>query len=299
MLTIWVLTDGKRGHENQSLGLAESLARRTPARLEIIHATGNWAHAINWLLGRFPPGLNHPRPDLIVAAGHDTHWALLAARRAFGGKILVLMKPSLPLAWFDRVILPHHDAPKPGAGLLQTDGPLNRMRRLPAEAARPLNLMLIGGPSPHFVWDTAALIRQIVALATHEPERRWTLSTSRRTPADFLPSLRASQPANLTLLAHDQTGPDWLPAQLVQAQAVWVTPDSVSMVYEALTAGAGVGLFSLPDRPTRVARSMLDLVEQERVTLFDRWHESPRLPEPVAEFNEADRVATLVLEWLA
>jgi len=81
MLTIWVLTDGKRGHENQSLGLAEALARKTPARLEIIPAAENWTHAINWLLGRFPPGLNQPRPDLILAAGHDTHGPLLAARQ--------------------------------------------------------------------------------------------------------------------------------------------------------------------------------------------------------------------------
>jgi uncharacterized protein len=298
MLTIWVLTDGKRGHENQSLGLAEALARKTPARLEIIRVAENWTHAINWLLGRFPPGLNQPRPDLILAAGHDTHWPLLAARRAFGGKAIVLMKPSLPLAWFDRVILPRHDVLKADARLLETDGPVSRIRRLPAEAPRPLNLMLIGGPSPHFAWDNAAIIRQVRNLAAHEPQRRWTLSTSRRTPADFLPRLQTSQPGNLSVISFEQTGPDWLPAQLVQAESAWVTPDSVSMVHEALTAGAGVGLFSLPDRPTSVARSILDLVRQKRVLPFARWQESPRQPEPMAEFNEADRVAALVLAWL-
>jgi mitochondrial fission protein ELM1 len=298
MLTIWALTDGKRGHENQSLGLAEALAHKTPARVAIIPAAGNWTHAMNWLLGRFPPGLDQPRPELILAAGHDTHWPLLAARRAFGGKAIVLMKPSLPLAWFDRVILPRHDVPKADARLLETDGPLSRVRRPPAESPRPLNLMLIGGPSPHFAWDNAAIIRQVRELAAHEPQRRWTLSTSRRTPADFLPELKAHQPENLTLVAHDQTGPDWLPAQLVQAQSAWVTPDSVSMVYEALTAGAGVGLFGLPDRSTSVARSILDLAQQGRVLPFDRWQASPCVLQPAAEFNEADRVADLVLEWL-
>ncbi|MGA7950687.1 MAG: mitochondrial fission ELM1 family protein [Thiobacillaceae bacterium] len=298
MLTIWVLTDGKRGHENQSLGLAEALARKTPARLEIFAAAGNWTHALNWLLGRFPPGVERPRPDLILAAGHETHWALLAARRAFGGKAIVSMKPSLPLAWFDRVILPRHDALKASANLVETDGPLSRIRRVPAATPRPLNLMLIGGPSPHFAWDDAAIIRQVRELAAHEPQRRWTLSTSRRTPPDFLPALKTNQPENLTLVAHDQTGPDWLPAQLVQAQSAWVTPDSVSMIYEALTAGAGVGLFGLSDHSTSVARSILDLARHGRVLPFARWQESPRLPEPMAEFNEADRVAALVLAWL-
>lgn len=298
MLTIWVLTDGKRGHENQSLGLAEALARKTPAHLQIIPVTRSWTQAIDWLLGRFPPGLDHPRPDLILAAGHDTHWALLAARRACGGKAIVLMKPGLPLAWFDRVILPRHDVPEAGGPLLETNGPINRIHRPPADVPRPLKLMLIGGPSPHFAWDTAAIVGQVCQLADWAPAQQWTLTTSRRTPADFLPALARSLPANVNLVAQDQTAPDWLPRQLVQAQSAWVTPDSVSMIYETLTAGAGVGLFSLPERPTRAARSILDLAQQERVLPFAEWRKSPRAPQPMAEFNEADRVATVILEWL-
>ena len=298
MLTIWVLTDGKRGHENQSLGLAEALARNTPAQLHIIPLPRSWTRAIDWLLGRFPPGLGLPPPDLILAAGHDTLWPLLAARRAFAGKAIALMKPSLPLAWFDLAVVPRHDGLKPNARLLVTEGAINRIRRQPAEAPRPLNLMLIGGPSPHFAWDTAAIIRQVRQLATREPERRWTLTTSRRTPADFLPALTDMLPGNVALIAHDQTGPDWLPARLVQAATVWVTPDSVSMVYEALTAGAGVGLFGLHERPTKVARSILDLARARQVLRFDDWQATPRQPDPKAEFNEAERVAALVLEWL-
>ncbi len=298
MLTIWVLTDGKRGHENQSLGLAEALARKTPTRLHIIPVAGNWTHAINWLLGRFPPGLDNPRPDLILAAGHDTHWALLAARRACGGKAIVLMKPSLPLAWFDQVILPSHDVTKADGPLLETDGPINRIHRPPADAPRALNLMLIGGPSPHFSWDTPAVIRQVRQLADATPGQHWTLTTSRRTPADFPPALASSLPGNVGLMAQTETDPDWLPAQLIQAQTAWVTPDSVSMIYEALTAGAGVGLFALEERPTRVSRSILDLAQQGRVLPYAKWEDSPSPPQPVAEFNEANRVAAVILEWL-
>lgn len=296
MLTIWVLSDGKRGHENQSLGLAEALARKTASRIEVIPVERSPGWMFHWLLGRFPPGKNRSKPDLILAAGHATHMPLLAARRAFGGKAVVLMKPSLPLAWFDRVILPRHEGLKPGGRLRVTDGPLNRIHPDKA-AARTARLFLIGGPSPHFDWDSAPIIRQIRSIAETDPARQWTLATSRRTPADFLAQLQDAAPANLTVVPHEQTDADWLPRQLGQTETVWVSPDSVSMVYEALTAGAGVGLLDLPSRHTRVARSMLSLAETGLVTRFSQGKPPPQ-PVPAPRFNEADRVADEILQWL-
>jgi uncharacterized protein len=297
MLTLWVITDGKRGHENQSLGLAEALARKASARVELIHVSDHLGWALDWLRGKFPPGNDRPQPNLILAAGHATHFPLLAARRAFGGKAIALMKPSLPLMLFDRVVVPRHDGLDPGGNRLVTEGPINRVQPI-NPAARSASLFLIGGPSPHFRWDNTQLIRQILAIASHEPRRQWTLTGSRRTPAGFLPQLTRSMPENLTVVAHEQTGADWLPAQLQSAEVAWVTPDSVSMVYEALTAGAGVGLFDLPSRHTRVSRSILSLLEQGLVIGFDQWQQWPHLPGPATQFNEADRIADEILRTL-
>jgi mitochondrial fission protein ELM1 len=297
MLIIWVLTDGKRGHENQSLGLAKALARKTSTQLETIRVNDGLGWLMNWLLGKFPPGQNCPKPDLILAAGHTTHFPLLAARRAFGGKAVALMKPSLPLMFFDRVVVPRHDGLKPDGNHLTTEGPINRVQPNKS-AARTVSLFLIGGPSPHFQWDSAKIIRQILAIASQDPGRRWTLTTSRRTPTDFLSQLTRSSPENLTVVPHEQTGADWLPVRLSSAQVVWVTPDSVSMVYEALTAEAGVGLFDLPSRQTRVARSILSLLEQKLVIGFDQWQQQPCLPRPAPHFNEADRIADEILRSL-
>ncbi len=82
---------------------------------------------------------------------------------------------------------------------------------------------------------------QIGALLARKPDVHWTLTTSRRTPVDFLAQLDVDRP-QLTVVPCAQTGPDWLPEQLARAAQVWVTQDSVSMIYEALTAGAAVGL---------------------------------------------------------
>jgi mitochondrial fission protein ELM1 len=297
MLTVWVLTDGKRGHENQSLGLAEALARKTKTRIVTIPVSHTLDWLGNWLLGRFPGGQNHPRPDLIIAAGHSTHYSLLAARRAFGGKTVVLMKPTLPLSWFDLVVLPSHDRQKPRPNRLFSEGPLNRIQPN-NELPRTTNLILIGGPSPHFKWDSKRIVDQIRELVQYDPAKPWSLTTSRRTPANILSMLDSSLTSNLNVVPHERTAPDWLPGMLAQSHTVWVTPDSASMAYEALTTGARVGLLELQSRQTRVARSLLRLGKQRLVTPFSQWQRQHEIPLPATHFNEADRIADEILKWM-
>lgn len=298
MLSLWHFSDGKRGHDNQSLGLIEALCRLAPCQVETLAVKRGWPHAISWLLGRFSAGNALPKPDLIIGAGHATHWPMLAARRAHGGKIAVLMKPSLPLSWFDWVIAPAHDGLPEGGNVLNTQGPINRIRP-GADQEEGNGLMLIGGPSSEYGWNETALLKQIHLVALHHPEVRWQLSSSRRTPAGFLADLGKLGLANVQAFSHDELASDWLPQQLARAGQVWVTPDSASMIYEALSSGAAVGCFELPfARPGRVARGLEKLVREQRVTDFVQWERSGKLqPNPQA-LNEAERCARQLLKCL-
>jgi len=292
---VWVVSDSKPGHLNQSLGLAEALSRATPADIHRLPALPLWRAALAWLMKRMP-GRTPPTPDLIVGAGHATHLTLLAARRAGGGRTVVLMKPSLPRRCFDLVIVPRHDGLAADARTLVTEGALNRLR--PAAARDPQRgLMLIGGESPHFQWDGDAVQVQIRSVLARTPEVQWTLTTSRRTPAEFLADLPAAQ--NLTVAPHTATGPDWLPQQLAGCGLAWVTPDSASMVYEALTAGAAVGVFDLPVNPrSRVGWAIAELADAARVTRFVTWCAHGTLHPNTQPLAEADRCAAWILQWL-
>ncbi len=290
-LVAWVISDGKPGHLNQSLGLAEALARATPTEIHTLPALPAWRTGLALLLKRFP-GPPLPAPDLIVGAGHATHLTLLAARRARGGRTVVLMKPSLPRRCFDLCILPRHDGVAADAGTLVTEGALNRIRPAITRDSGH-GLLLIGGASRHFEWDSDAIQVQIKSILARTPDTQWTLTTSRRTPADFLDALPSS--ANLTVVPHATASPDWLPEQLARSGTAWVTPDSASMVFEALTAGAAVGVFDLPVNPkSRVARAIAHLANDRRITRFVNWCAHGTLrpnPHPLAE---ADRCA----EWI-
>ena len=80
---------------------------------------------------------------------------------------------------------------------------------------------------------------------------------------------------------------------------MWVTPDSASMVFEALSAGADVGVFDLPVNPkSRVGQAIARLADSQRITRFVRWCASGKLHPNLHPLAEADRCAEWILEWL-
>jgi mitochondrial fission protein ELM1 len=297
-LIIWRFTDGKPGHEKQTLGLARALLKLRPGKCIDLPAPRRSSAIRQWILARFPAGNDLPAPDILLGAGHATHFALLAARRAYGGKAVVLMKPSLPLSWFDLCVIPEHDNPPPRSNVIRVQGVLNDVQA--SQTASPEHgLMLIGGVSSHYGWDDSAVGAAVLKIARSTPQVCWQLTTSRRTPATFLAALPQPLPDNLKLIPHTDTGPGWLEQALAESGQVWVTEDSVSMLYEALTAGAGVGLLRLPEpKDTRVRRGVQKLIENGWVTPFEVWRSGEPLPLPEHEFNEAKRVAEQILTRL-
>lgn len=295
-LVIWRLTDGKPGHMQQTLGLTQALAARTPCQIFDVDVRAQAVGVGDFLRGRFLAGAHLPAPDFILGAGHATHWALLAARRAYGGRTVVLMKPSLPAFLFDVVIAPEHDGLRASDRVINTRGVLNPMQageKIPGSV-----LFLIGGPSKHVQWDDAVILQQLqTVLAALPAATPWLLSDSRRTPESLRVQLQQTGGEHFQAAAH--CPPGWLAAQLAQTETVWVSEDSVSMVYEALTAGCRVGLLQLPasQRHNRVMRGVETLLAQQRVTGFAQWSQGQAFS-PVEKFDEAARVAAVLLARL-
>lgn len=295
-LVIWRLTDGKPGHMQQTLGLVRALAALTPCEVIDMDLTVQAVGVRDFLLGRFMPGVAKKRPQLIIGAGHATHFGVLAARKAVGGKAVALMKPSLPAFMFDVVIAPEHDGLKEGEHIINTLGVLNPMQ--PGEKKPDSLLFLIGGPSKHVQWDNSAILQQLEAvIATLKPGSPWRITDSRRTPEPLSAVLQQKYGERFQAFA--QCPPGWLAEKLAVTATVWVSEDSVSMVYEALTAGCQVGLLRLPeaDRNSRVMRGVDKLIADGRVTAFSDWSRTGEL-RVTENFNEATRVASLLLSRL-
>lgn len=248
-------------------------------------------------LGSFAAGAALPDPDLIIGAGHGTHLAMLAARRARGGKTVVLMKPSLPTAWFDLCLIPEHDNPPAAGNILKTQGPLNTVA--PAATRDPdRGILLLGGPSRRHGWDEEGLLGQIRRI-TDAGSGDWYLADSARTPETTRRRLGLIRRHNIEYLPFSETGRERLERALATSARAWVSEDSMSMIYEALTAGAAVGILSLPlRRRDRISEAVRRLAEQGWVTPYRDWREGADLRPLPAPLDEAGRCARLVIETL-
>lgn len=298
-IVIWQFHDEKPGHLNQLRGLTTALSELLPVDVHVIRAPSRRISIAAMLTNRMALGSKLPTPDLLIGAGHATHFALLAARRAYGGKAVVLMKPSLPTAMFDLCFIPEHDQPSPSAGIVTTRGVLNVIRPTIELQEPNAGLLLIGGPSAVHQWSDEQMLDQIETIVTSNQSIHWQLTTSRRTPATFLPLLEQRELTNLQTEPHTATSPTWVPAQLAKASQVWVSEDSVSMVYEALTSGTAVGVLEVSNKKQgRVAAGMEKLIAEGWATRFTTWQPGDRLSPPPQQLDEARRCAEIVIRRL-
>jgi mitochondrial fission protein ELM1 len=283
------ICDGKRGHENQSLGLAEALARRAPVTRQDLTVSGRGILGSGALARQ-----SAPQTDLVLGAGHATHPGVLRTARARSARSVILMKPSLPRSWFDLCIVPEHDGIDEDDHTWLSLGALNPVR--PAAQKDPrLVLVLVGGPSRHNGWDCEQLVGQMEQLLPRLESA--LLVTSRRTPPST--AQRLHRLVGDALMRFDAVAPDWLAQTMPRASVIWVTEDSVSMAYEAASAGAAVGLLEVPGlRPGRTREALRALRQSARaVTLQDHLAGVPMVP-PAQPLQEAERIAErLLARW--
>ncbi len=284
MLKILCITDDKPGHRSQMDGLLKSLSESTTVESQ-------------WLSIHSPEPLPaHYRAHLILAAGHRTHWSALKCRFKHGGKLVVIMKPSLPLWLFDLCIAPIHDGLKKNPRVFNTEGAMNPVP--PSSASDPRQgLILIGGPAKYYQWNNVDLLAQLQQLCSALPEIDWVLTTSRRTPESFSQFIFDLKQLGITVVPQDETDHAWLLDQYQHAGSIWTTEDSVSMVYESLSSGAQVGVLQVPlIRENRISRNLQQLIANGRVLKLDTLLEQGNLPpRPFPPLQEAKRAADYIL----
>nr|VFJ63942.1 MAG: hypothetical protein BECKFW1821C_GA0114237_100511 [Candidatus Kentron sp. FW] len=284
-IIVWRFRDGKRGHESQTQGFLQALGRLRAIESSDIMVTPGLLGSLHAAFGHLLRSDSLPDPDLLIGAGHGTHLPLLLGAHARGGRTIVLMKPSLPIRWFDLCVIPTHDDVRPRNNVFTTRGVLNPMAHNPGRRSER-GLFLIGGPSRHHGWDEDALFRQIDTIVTRESGIPWIATTSRRTPQATARALVGRKWENLHPIPYSDTPDGWLSGQLQEASAAWVTEDSVSMIYEALTAGTPTGVLSIPRRVvSRLSLGVDRLAADGLVTTFSTWRDHAILPYAPNEFS--------------
>jgi len=284
-LIIYCVTDDKPGHKSQLDGLLQALQNQVGTLVQ-------WVHIASPLKGQLEEQTE--KPDLILAAGHRTHLTALRLKWRFGGKLVVLMKPSLPAFLFDLCIIPEHDGVRSGQRVICTQGVLNTIRPS-RNSDENVGLILMGGPSKHHGWSDTQMVEQLRQLKLAMPKVQWTLTTSRRTPVSFLTTVNSLLDGQFKVVPVENTNRDWLMQHYQQCGVIWVSEDSVSMVYESLSTGAKVGVLEVPRlRQSRVSQGLDKLLTAKRLTRLNENFDGGMVDNSLPLF-EAQRIAEVLL----
>lgn len=290
---IWRFSDGRAGHDAQSTGLVSALSEIISCECHDVLTPFDLSCYPRALLKRLPELEHLPRPHLLVGAGHATHLPMLASRFVLGGRIVVIMKPSLPACCFDLCLVPEHDQFRAAENIISTVGPLNNIRRQ-SKLVPGRGLILIGGPSKHFIWDDSQLQDQLNVIV--EKGGQWLLSDSPRTPQSMREILKALENDNLQYCPFEQHPVSQL---LEKASSVWVSEDSMSMIYEALSSGAAVGVLALEARSrSRLSGVAASLSEKNLLTSYEDWLVTGQLNRPAQALQESSRAASSIVARL-
>jgi mitochondrial fission protein ELM1 len=316
-LRIWAVGDGRAGIDNQGLGVAEAVARLTPA--EIITKRVGWKGYLDplpaplnpapaWGMSSSSSPFEAPWPDLWIAAGRASLPLSIRMKRRSGGKTLVvqLQDPLLPARLFDLVAPPRHDELE-GEGVFPITGSPHRVTpaKLDEALARfqakvdplphPRIAVLIGGKSKAFDISperARGLADQIAAMIAGAGGSLM-VTFSRRTPLAAR-AIMAERFASLPGMVWDGSGENPYFAFLAAADAFVVTEDSINMVAEAASTGKPIHIAAVDGAQRRKRLFHADLAERGIARPFTGEY-STWAYEPL---QETDRMAAEIVRRL-
>jgi len=314
-LTCWVVSDGRRGIENQALGLAEAIQIKTPLSIKRHHIANSGAFKaapplLQFALKNkpFDFGLPADAPDIAIGCGRQAIAPLLALKsKAPNCFTVYLQDPHIDPSKFDVVVAPQHDSLS-GDNVETTLGSLNRITEaqivtnLLAHNERietlpmPRIAMMIGGnsgthkltPSQHALHLAAAKKALIEGYSL-------LISASRRTPDWVIADYKRLESDHDNIWFYDGTQED-NPyfAFLGGAETILVTEDSTNMLTEACSTGKPVLRLPMKGRAGKFASLYSALEELCNVTMFSGDFDAP----PYRPLNETSRIANQILAHL-
>ncbi len=301
-----VFLDGTPGHEKQTLGIVEQLKKKTDIeiynyQLEKPTLTAQSIIWLNYLFG-FPQKKDTTLADVDVAIGTGTHTHLpmLLAKKSYNFKVVTCMTPStLLLNKFDLVFAPVHDNVTSHENVIRTIGPPNTNVNKGLHQENKV-LILIGGVDPKsHVWNSQEIIESLELLISRDTQKQFVISSSPRTPDETEDKLSElpQKYKNTKFYRFKETAGGWVEQEYSRCRFVWVTGDSISMVYEALSSGCKVGIIPVlwKSKNSKFSRSVKFLQEKQLTVGLESYLKGEIHWNNNDSLNEAERCAEEIL----
>ena len=250
----WVITDGTKGMENQSIALAKLLN----TNFKLIKFTPPYLLNKIPLIGRFIPAsmikmdLNiKPLPKFIITTGKRMAGISIFIKFFLKNKIktIHIQNPKVSSNYFDLLLIPEHDKII-GKNIINTKGALCFIDNNAIEKSntsitnnlkhnkKPIILFLIGGDNKRYKpnnTDYYNLMLNIVK-ASNSIDGKLIILTSRRTPTKAIKIINSMlKKYENDFYLYSGIGLNPYPSILKLANFIIVTSDSVNMISETAT----------------------------------------------------------------
>lgn len=307
VIDVVVVVDGRPGHEKQSFGITNALADKVNINTTVIDISKRRFGAqvksyIRFLLSLPMAEITLPEnAGLVIGTGSRTHSTVLHIKKQFQIPAVTCMTPANHLRdHFDVCFVPEHDGCEQRNNYFFTCGAPNvcvnkRQHR------KDSGLILLGGiDEKSHVWDSTDIEKKIYKIVSEEQDKQWVIASSPRTPEVTVSAIRdmAKKTDNAEFFDYKETKKGWIEEQYDQCATVWVTSDSISMLYEALSSGCRVNVIQMPwkDAAGKFKRNEDLLIEKNLVTPFSSWEKGADPRNMVSQLNEAQRCADYILQ---
>lgn len=316
--TCWIVSDGKAGHEAQSLGVAKALDLDTSIKRvnpKGIHRTLSPYLPVSRQekFGTSDSSFYPPWPDIAIGAGRLAVPYMRAIKRHAGSATftVILLDPKFGYATADLVWVPQHDQ-KSGANVFSTLTPPHRYS--PSELAllrqesppykvpdtKLKAVVLLGGPNGRARYDGGVIERLVASLRSLVVHNSVTLlaTASRRTPRELSDAVKT--------VVDESNGYFWdgsgeNPIGYFYAHGdLFIAPaDSINMVAEPCVTGRPVYVFHPEGSSSKFDRfhgALAAYGATKRLPDFFSSHESWSYPPLFA----ADAIANeIIARWSA
>jgi len=277
-MKVLLLTDGKPGHENQSIALCRHLGltyetvtvsypcKSTKGLSYIFDRLGIYTDKIfqiadsRFLVADF---------DLVISTGSTTFYPNKVLARKLGIPNIAILNPKGYRPDFTWILCPAYDHPPKQKNIIEL--PLNLCaadKSFFLEKAKEFETkhtpktkavgFVIGGPNAISTIDAAALKIQMEQAFALTPDCEHWVTTSRRTPADVEAVIEALPFDYRLINSRDSYNP--VPAFIQLCDRLFITSDSASMISECASFGNAC-VEILMNRQTKTPNKFQELIQ--------------------------------------
>ena len=284
----WIISDGTKGMENQSIALAKLLN----TNFELVKFESPYLLKKFPLIARIIPTsmikLNlkkKPLPKFIITTGRRMAGISIFVKLFLKNKVktIHIQNPKVSSSYFDLLLIPEHDKII-GRNIINTKGALSFIDNNEIEKPqisiknnlnnikKPIILVLIGGENKRYKpsnTDYYNLIHDII-IAAESINGKIVILTSRRTPSKALKILNSM----LKKYQNDfhlwtGSGENPYPSILQSANYIIVTSDSVNMISETATLNIPLFIAYLNKEKGKIKNFIDDLESRSMIKKFN------------------------------